>query len=206
MKTHYSKIFMILIGNIMIAWSLITFILPHNIMSAGVSGVGFILQNLFQIPLSLTVLCLNIILFIIAYLLLGYQFALKSLLSTFCFPMFLAIFETLPLSLITPSPLISALCGGMFIGLGAGFILRSDATSGGLDVISVILKKHFNIPIHFSLYVFDLMIILLQLLYNDFHQIVYGMIVVLSTSLVIKFMTQYKSHSSMTLTLSKQQH
>ncbi len=94
----------------------------------------------------------------------------------------------------------------MFIGLGASFILRSDATSGGLDVISVFLNKQFKIPIYFSLYVFDLTIILLQLLYNDFRQIIYGIVVVLSTSLVIKFMTQCKSHSSMTFTRSKQQY
>ncbi len=117
MKTHCSKMILILIGNILIAWSLTTFILPQNIMGAGVSGIGLIFQNVFEIPISLTVLCLNIILFITAYLLLGYQFALKSLISTFCFPMFLAIFETLPLTRLTPSPLFCALCGGCSLDL-----------------------------------------------------------------------------------------
>jgi uncharacterized membrane-anchored protein YitT (DUF2179 family) len=117
------------------------FLTPHNIAPGGVTGVATILHYLFSLPIGLTALALNVPLFIMGYRLLGRIFALRSLIATVLFSLFI---DWLPVSAFPADTLLSSVFGGVLLGVGLGLILRGSATTGGSDLIAKTIHAHFQ--------------------------------------------------------------
>ena len=163
MKKHILSYILIVLGGTMTAAAFGLFILPQNFVAGGVTGLSVILQHGIPLPLSWIVFGINILLFVIGWIFAGKEFILKTLIMTFLFPVLLDVFSQIDLFLpLAKDPFLSSLLSGCLLGIGSGIILRANGSSGGFDILGVVLNKKCKIPVSVVMYVCDCTVILLQ--------------------------------------------
>ena len=185
MKIFY-KFFPVLVGNLIYALIVKLFILPTSLMSSGTTGIALFMNYVFDIPVSLFILIFNLCMLIIGFLILGKTFAMTTIASTILYPVFLEFFnQCLGDYVITNNALLNTIFAGMGIGLALGIVIRSGASTGGMDIPPLLLHHYFRIPVSISLYVFDFIILSCQTLYNPMERLLYGILLILLTSVVL---------------------
>ena len=196
MKDHTKKvinILIIIIGNFALAMGTSLFILPNGIINGGTSGVSIIISSLFEINPEVVIFVLCWFLFFVGFFILGKNFALKTLLSTFLYPIFVSLLSNIKyfveVSNQITDPLLATLAGAVLVGFGLGVVYREGASTGGFDVLSLILKKYFNIKLSISTFIIDTCIILLGLFTLSLESALYGVICVLLVAFVIEKIT-----------------
>lgn len=188
MKKRVYETIMIIIGNLILAFGLCAFVTPVGLISGGASGIGIAVKSITGINISYTVYVINFIMFVIGFIFLGKKFAFGTLLSTFLYPTFIALFERIPqLANITNDILLSALYGGLCIGLGLGLVLRVGASTGGMDIPPLLVNKKTGISVAWLINIFDCGILLLQVIFCPItiEEVLYGITVVIITTIVV---------------------
>lgn len=180
------KILLITAGNIMIAFAISTLILQHGIIAGGVSGLGSVIEHYIHIPLSWTVGIINVSLFLIGFIFFGKEFAMKTLVSTFMFPVLLDFFnqQTIFHHLLSDT-FLSSVLGGVMIGYGVGLILKSGGSTGGFDIVALLIEKYLHVPVSLTFNLIDITILLLQCLFHNFDQVIYGVVTVMLTAYIM---------------------
>ncbi|MFP4286387.1 MAG: YitT family protein [Candidatus Izemoplasmataceae bacterium] len=153
---------------IMITWGIFLmvagfyyFIAPFNLVIGGVSGVGLLFHDLIQVPISLVVFVLNVLLLGLAWLFLGFKSFYRSIYGSVMFPLILFILELIGPPFVLPNDYILAITfGGALMGIGFGYVIRFGGTSGGTDIPIKILSKKVKLPLSLSIYIIDGSIIL----------------------------------------------
>ena len=148
-KRKVINLLLIILGNLSLAISTSLFILPHSIVNGGTSGISIITDALFGFNPELVILILCWSLFVVGWIFLGKQFALKTLLSTILYPILVNILGNVDyLTSVTSQvsdTLLATITGAILAGFGLGVCYRAGASTGGLDVVCLMLKKYFNI-------------------------------------------------------------
>lgn len=176
----------VVIGNIIYALVVKLFILPTNLMSSGTTGIALLANHFLGIPVSFFILIFNVCMLILGLIVLGKKFAMTTIVSTLMYPIALEFFnQTLGELVITNNELLNTIFAGLGIGLALGIVLRSGASTGGMDIPPLVLNHFFRIPVSVSLYVFDFIILSSQSLYNPLERLLYGIILILLTSIVL---------------------
>ena len=159
--------FSIVLGNVLMGAAYSIFVLPANIVSGGSGGIGVVLRHLFNIDPTIFITIFMWAMFIVGFFVLGKSFALKTLPSTFIYPLVIYILNSIePIQKAAQSidnPLISAVFGGALFGIGGALIFRVGGSSGGTDIPALILAKYTNIRFEKLIFIQDLVIILLGL-------------------------------------------
>jgi len=149
--------FFIIVGSLIPSVGINVFLVPFKISSGGISGIATILFYLTEkrIPVGITVLALNIPLFIIGYRFLGRKFAVRTLFCIFFFSLFLNITNPISNSFAlqylvkygqsptNPDLFLYSIFGGFLMGLGLGIVFKAGSTTGGTDILARIIG-HFN--------------------------------------------------------------
>lgn len=135
---------LITIGTLMMAFGLIFFLEPNTIAPGGVTGLAIVIQKISGIPIDITNLVINIPLFIIGLMTLGKKFGLKTAYGTLTLSLFIRLIITiLGENLIgVEDLLLSALYGGVLMGVGIGLVFKGGGTTGGTDLAGAILNKY----------------------------------------------------------------
>lgn len=176
----------VVIGNIIYALVVKLFILPTNLMSSGTTGIALLANHFLGIPVSFFILIFNVCMLILGLIVLGKKFAMTTIVSTLMYPIALEFFnQTLGEFVITNNELLNTIFAGLGIGLALGIVLRSGASTGGMDIPPLVLNHFFRIPVSVSLYVFDFIILSSQSLYNPLERLLQGIILILLTSIVL---------------------
>lgn len=176
----------VVIGNIIYALVVKLFILPTNLMSSGTTGIALLANHFLGIPVSFFILIFNVCMLILGLIVLGKKFAMTTIVSTLMYPIALEFFnQTLGEFVITNNELLNTIFAGLGIGLALGIVLRNGASTGGMDIPPLVLNHFFRIPVSVSLYVFDFIILSSQSLYNPLERLLYGIILILLTSIVL---------------------
>lgn len=176
----------VIFGNFLYALVVKLFILPTSLMSSGTTGITLFLNHYFSLPVSLFVLVFNLVMLLVGFLILGKKFVMTTIVSTLVYPMALEFFNQLLGDLvITNNELLNTIFAGLGIGLSLGIVIRSGASTGGMDIPPLVLHHFFKIPVSMSLYVFDFIILSSQTLYNPLERLLYGIILILLTSIVL---------------------
>lgn len=153
---------MILIGTLIMAAGFVFFISPYKLAPGGVYGIAIIFHHMFGLPIGLVGLALDIPLTLIGLKILGPRFGAKTVVGFVSTSLWISLLEFLwgynPL--VADAPLLSAIYGGALIGIGLGLVFRSKATSGGTDIIAMILAKYTKLPVGQLLIVVDSVIVL----------------------------------------------
>lgn len=138
----------IALGNLVIAIGVTLFILPNNILSGGVAGIAVALKPIFNLPPAVVINGLTIGLYILGILVLGKRFALKTMISTIVYPLFITLLTTyIGSSQITENPILASLYGGICIGVGIGMVYRVGGSTGGMDIPPLVINKFTGIPL-----------------------------------------------------------
>lgn len=154
--------FLILIGSILYAISTVLFIFPNALLLGGTSGISVILESFLPFSPGTILIIINFLLIILAFAVLGKSMATKTLVGSVCTTVFIGVFEKLfsfKQSIISNS-YISAFVGAAVIAIASGIMFYVDSSSGGTDIIALIIKKFFNINIGKALLITDILIVL----------------------------------------------
>ena len=176
----------VVLGNILYTMAVKLFLLPANLMSCGTTGIALVVNHFTQIPMSTFILVFNMVMLAVGWMVLGRQFAMTTVLSSVLYPAILEILNrTLGDVVITENILLNLLFAGMGLGISLGIVIRGGASTGGMDIPPLILKKFFHIPVSASLWVFDFCILLSQMFFHPAEDLLYGilLIIVISVSL-----------------------
>ena len=163
LKKYILEILQIAFGTIIMSIGIAQFLLPNKLSSGGFSGLATITYYIFNWPVGKTILILNIPCFVIAFIRIGKEFFLKSLIGTFFLSIFIDVFSKY--LAITSDRILSCIYGGIFIGVGTATILKANASTGGSDLISIIIKS-FKPGLSTSnlIVIFDIIVIALNIL------------------------------------------
>ena len=175
-----------LAGSFLFAVSIDTFTAPNQIAAGGLTGVATILNHMFGIPIGTANILMNVPLLIWAYVEMGYQIIIKTVVAT--------IVSSAMIDVMVPylpqyqgEPLITIVFGGCLAGLGLALILMRGGTTGGTELAANLLSLHIH---GFSLgkfiMVIDLVIVLASaVVYQEYESPLYAILVIYITSKVI---------------------
>lgn len=142
-KDTIKRYIMLLVGCLIAAFSFNLFFLRYNIVCFGVSGISIVLKQ-FGVEPSSFILLANIVLLVISYILLDIRDVKNQIIGAILYPIFIKM--TLPLTNMIDfgdlEMIIIAIFGGISHGLGSGLIYKSGFSTGGTDVIGMIIKKY----------------------------------------------------------------
>lgn len=142
---YLPMIVMIIAGAALGGISFNVFLMPHKLLSGGVSGIALILNYIFGFNPGVLVFVFNIPIFLAGYKYVDKEFILLSLVGMTAFSVFIDIFAFMKDIIYIDDVLLSCLYGGVFNGIGMGIVFRNRASQGGVDIVAVILKKYFSI-------------------------------------------------------------
>lgn len=176
----------VILGNILYALAVKLFLMPAGLLTGGTTGIGLALNRTFGIPVSSFVLSFNVIMLLIGWKVMGRKFALTTIVSTFVYPIALEFFEKLFGNLVLTQDLfLCTIFSGLGIGSSLGIVIRAGASTGGMDIPPLVLKHYLRIPVSISMYVFDFCILLVQAVGNPPEKVLYGLILVMTYTLVL---------------------
>lgn len=121
------------------------FLMPHKLLSGGVSGIALIMNYIFGFNPGVLVFVFNIPIFLAGYKFVDKEFIILSLIGMTAFSVFIDVFSFLKNIVYIDDVLLSCLYGGVLNGIGMGVVFRNRASQGGVDIVAVILKKYFSI-------------------------------------------------------------
>ncbi|MBR6801789.1 MAG: YitT family protein [Eubacteriaceae bacterium] len=185
-KIKLSTILGVIFGNMLYAFTVKFFLLPSDMMSSGTTGISLIVNHLTGFDIPTFILIFNITMLIVGFFFFGKEFVMTTIASSIIYPLSLdALNELFPEVYITDNMLLNVLFTGMGIGLALGIVIRSGASTGGMDIPPLVLKKLFNIPVSVSLYAFDFIIITAQVFYHPIEDLLYGILLLIITSVML---------------------
>lgn len=180
------SLFFVLLGNFIYAAATVLFVEPSGLIMGGVTGIGLFANHIAGIPVSTVVLIMNVTMLIAGFFLLGKGFAAKTVVSTFAFPIALAVCEKLLGGiLLTEDLLLCAVFGGILIGASLGIVFRADASSGGMDIPPLVLNKYLRVPVAAGMWGFDVAILFMQAFSTSMEAILYGILLIIVYTVVL---------------------
>ena len=197
---------LIISGAFTLAASFVFFITPYKIVPGGVYGISIVLHYLFNTPVGMVALAFDIPLTILGIKFLGPRFGYKTVLG---FSLTAIFTDTLTMfwgfkPLVEGDALLSSIFGGVLAGLGLGLIFRSKATSGGSDIVAMILAKFTRLPLGMLMIYVDSAIVLVGLIvFQDWKIPLYSWIVIFITGKVIDTVLEGISHEKSLFIISE---
>ncbi|HHT81733.1 MAG TPA: YitT family protein [Spirochaetales bacterium] len=162
---HLVELFYIITGSFLTAVGIALFTAPAKIASGGVSGIATILYHTLGFDTGLSILVLSIPLFLLGIAIFGKEYGIRSLAGT----LFLSLFTSLLNRFFgyggllsydnVLSVLLSAIFGGVVMGIGIGLVMRSGANTGGTDIVAQILARFTPLSMGSALFMVDALVI-----------------------------------------------
>lgn len=180
------------------------FTAPNEITVGGFSGIATVANFLFGFPIGLSVFLLNVPLFVVAFLKLGYKFVIKTFVATFESSFFIDLFASF-MKGYSGDRLLSAVFGGVLLGTGLGLIFLHGATTGGTDVIATLLRlKYPHLSMGRLIFIVDLTIVLLSYFaYKSVDAILYALVTVFISTQAVDLVGSGFSHSKTVLIVTE---
>lgn len=194
-KDTISEYLFVIIGAAVVAIGFNVFLLPNQVASGGVSGISTILHGLFGWNAGLVQYAFNIPLFIAGVLILGKKFGIKSLVGTLTLPFFVILTDSWePWTL---NPLLGAIFGGIFVGMGVGLVFKGKASTGGTDLLAQIITKYTGLTLGTSVLMIDGVIAISAALVFDLEKGLYALVGLYVTTKTIDIIQLGFSQSKM---------
>lgn len=178
--------FLVLLGNLLYAFGIAMFILPGGLITGGTTGIALFVNRMSGFPVSAFVLIFNAVMFAVGFFVFGWKFAANTLISTVSYPVALELIMRIANGYtLTNDLILCTVFGGICVGGAIGLVVRAGASSGGMDIPPLVLNSYFKIPVSRSIYMFDMLILLLQATGSTGEQILYGILLVIVYSIVL---------------------
>ncbi|MDR1348340.1 MAG: YitT family protein [Prevotellaceae bacterium] len=207
--------FLITLGLLLYVTGWVVFLIPNQIVGGGVSGVGAIIYYLTGFPIGYTYFILNAFLLAVSIKVLGKNFAIKTIIATVIVTVFFQVIPEIIASIPTGTdfvkkfhedngPLMCAIMGGIFSGAGIAITFAQGGSTGGTDIVALLINKYRNVtPGRIILYI-DLVIIASSFFVShDFVKVMYGYILIAVMSSTLDFLLSGSKQSVQIFIFSK---
>lgn len=188
------KNLIVVVGSFVIAFAFNAFLVPHEILSSGISGIAILVGLITPFDTGLLNFIFNVPLLILGYYKLGKEITLNTLVCVLSLSVFLYI---IPAESITNNILLSAIFGGAIGGLGIGLIMKYSGTSGGMDIIAIIISRSSNIRVGLLLTGMNSVIVLISGMVFNWEIALYTLLSIYLTGKAID--TIYTNHEKLTM-------
>ncbi len=188
------RLIIIFFSSILAGFSLNMLLLPHKILSAGFSGISMITSLLTNINTGIVLLVLNIPVLIIGYLKLGKRFMFYTIFSVVVTSVSM---QYIPVSPLVSDPILSSIFGGVLMGIAGGLIFRNWGSTGGFDVIGMLLTRKRDFPLGELLFTMNVVVVLISGFLFNFDLALYTMLSIYASAKVIDSI--HTSHIKLTL-------
>lgn len=176
----------ILFGNALYSLAVALFLEPSGLITGGATGIALAIGRLTGLPVSGLLLFINLAMLVWGWAVLGRAFALNTLASSVLSPAFLGLFEGLLAGrVLTEDIFLCTVFAGLGIGVALGLVIRSGASTGGLDIPPLVLNKWFKLPVSATMLTFDIAVLLMQAMFSPVQQVLYGVVMVLIHTIVM---------------------
>ena len=207
-KGNMKDFMFIVFGILSYAVGYSAFILPEKVVMGGVSGLSALIYYATNIPAGISIFVLNITLLIIAFSALTKQFVVRTIIGVIILSLFIGIlqpfFQAYPLITAGEDKFMHVLIGGMLSGAGLGIVFSHNGSTGGTDILTVLLNKHFNLSFGRAMQFIDCTIICSSyLLFHSMETIVYGVVFTLVASFVCDYVVNGSRQTVQFLIISK---
>ena len=166
---------LITIGSIVIALALDVFLVPNKIAAGGVSGLATLIYHLLRVPVGITMLGINIPLFILSFRELGKHVFVRSIYGALTTSAFIELLAN-RVPVMTGDVLLASIYGGILSGIGIGIVLRAGGTSGGTDLVARLLHKHFPVTVGQGLLGADFVVVSLAAIFFNAKLALYALL------------------------------
>lgn len=203
-KKWFEAYGLILLGSFIMASGFVFFISPYKLAPGGVYGIAITLHHIYDmyhssiqsllgnnipgnLEISIVAICMDIPLCLIGIKILGPIFGIKTVVGFSSLALFTFLLENAwGYQPLVDDAMLSSIFGGVLIGLGVGLIFKAKATSGGTDIVSMILSKKLHIPIGTMLIIVDSIVVMVTLAaFKDWKIPLYSWLVIYITGQVI---------------------
>ncbi|MDQ0361052.1 YitT family protein [Breznakia pachnodae] len=192
MKKKLINILWIIVGNFILAVGVSAFILPYGILSGGIAGFAVATESIFHIEKEFIINGFILTAFLLGVLILGKQFAAKTIVSSIAYPILLTIVKA-HMPLIVVDEAIASFYGGAICGVGLGIVMRCGASTGGMDVILLILNKLFHLKVSSAVLLLDTCIAVLGFFTCGIASVLIGYIAIIATSFMVNKVLSFDS-------------
>lgn len=207
-KSNMKDFMFIVFGILLYAIGYTAFILPERVVMGGVAGLSALIYYATNIPAGISIFVLNITLLVIAFSALTKQFVVRTIVGVLLLSIFIGslqpLFQAFPIITAGEDKFMHVLIGGMLSGAGLGVVFSHNGSTGGTDILTVLLTKHFNLSFGRAMQFIDCTIIgSSYLLFHSMETIVYGIVFTLVASFVCDFVVNGSRQTVQFLIISK---
>jgi uncharacterized membrane-anchored protein YitT (DUF2179 family) len=180
------------------------FLIPHHFVPGGVSGIAIILNYFAGLPVGALIMVLNVPIFLLGLKTMGKKYVVNSIAGMVISSLFIDLFDkVLKVQPATDNAVLAAIYGGVMVGVGLGLIFRGRASTGGSDIIGMILSKNMGMSLGFGIMVADFVIISASgFAFGNLEAPLYGYIVLFLSTKVIDMILEGWSYSKMVIITS----
>ncbi|MCH5190986.1 MAG: YitT family protein [Oscillospiraceae bacterium] len=191
-----------IIGGMLYSVAVNCFTSRNDILNGGFTGLATVLNHLLGFPIGTVIFLLNIPLFFPAFKRLGTKFVLRTMWATFIMSAMIDLGTVLPI--YGNDLLLSSLFGGVLSGLGLGIVFIRNATTGGTDIIAKLLQLKFpHISIGRSIFIFDLIVIVLGgIVYRNVESMLYAGVVIFVSMQTIDYIIYGANRGTMVMIIT----
>lgn len=173
----------ILLGCLILALAIQGILVPARLLTGGITGVAIIFNYLTRFPIWVWYAVLNIPIFIAGYRFVSRRFIIYSLVGTAALSVFLAVIP--PLHLQLENTLLAAIFGGVVAGLGTGIIFRSKGSSGGLDIVAIVVRRLWGYDLGETFFITHLLVLAASLFITNLELTLFSAISIFLSSQVM---------------------
>ena len=176
----------ILVGNVIISFTIAAFVVPNGLITGGATGLGILINRFLKTDVAVVVLVLNLLALLLGYVVLGKKFLLTTVGSSLLYPVLLGFAQRIPgITTLTDDLLLASLLAGGLIGIAVGMVMRVGASTGGTDVLNLVLHKWFHLPVSVFVYLVDIVILGGQAIFSEPEQILYGVVLLVVETIAL---------------------
>lgn len=208
LKSNLKDLIFITLGILSYAVGYTAFILPEKVVMGGVSGISALIYYAVHIPAGISIFVLNVIMLIIAFTALTRQFIVRTIIGVGIMSLFVGalqpFFAAHPIVTAGEDKFMHVLIGAAMSGAGLGLVFSHNGSTGGTDIITVLLNKYFNMSFGRAMQFIDCTIICSSyLLFHSVETIVYGVAFTLIASFVCDYVVNGTRQTVQFLIISK---
>lgn len=186
-KRQIKDFILITIGIFSASFGFKGFLLTNHFIDGGATGISLLISALTDIPLYILIICVNIPFIVLAYNVMGRQFAIKT---TFAIIGLSVVLATVSFPNVTNDNLLVAIFGGFFLGAGIGFAIRGSAVIDGTEVLAIFLSRKFGTTIGDIIIAINVLIFGAAAYFLGVEIALYSMITYLAASKTLDFIVE----------------
>ena len=203
-KSPFINGVLIVLGCLLMGLAYSLFLIPHHFVPGGVAGISILINYFHRLPVGVLIILLNIPIMLVGFRTRGKRYVLHSLLGMVLSSVMIDVFhEILKLRAAEVKPVLAAVYGGIMLGAGIGLVFRGGASTGGSDIVGMILGKYSGMSLGFGILVTDFLVIAASgLALWNLEVPLYGYVILFLSTKVIDMILQGWSFSKLVIITS----